>query len=195
MKRLIMGTVASALTIGGLALVGPSAAATKPPPVTFTGETTCNVAGSMTFSPPLTLSGGSAATVTFSATLSHCSNAAQGGVTMTGGRVSAVTGSLASNSCTALLNGPVPTLASGSVDWLPTSRIAPSTGVTLGAASGSVTSSNHVEGTFSGGSVGGGSFAGSTTSASITTTNTVTQLGAHCSAGLSTVKFTGTATL
>jgi hypothetical protein len=193
------------LALGLIATLGTGAAFAKGKggggggPVTFTGSTTCSVNGKVTFSPALKTGSTGTSSATVTASLTGCTNATQGGVTLTTGHLQGLSGSVSPNGCTAVASGPIPPLSGGSIKWTPTSMVKPSSGGSFPAGTGSVVTSGGtsvVQLHYTGGSIASGSFTNSGgTSVTVTSTQDTTQLLARCTNGLSSVTFKGTATL
>jgi hypothetical protein len=175
------------------------AAAKKKPPVTFSGATTCSVSGKVTYSPALTTAGTGSSTAIVSGSLSHCNNANQGGVNLTGGHLQGLKGTVTPNDCSTLASGAEPALSGGSVHWTPTAKVVASTGVSFPVGVGSIVMSggnNFLEFSYAAGSVASGSFPNSGgSSLTVTSTQNTTQLQSKCANGLSSIAFKGSATL
>ena len=84
-RRVLLATGALALVVSASAGMGSGVAAAAPPPIQFSGPITCAVTGSAKFSPSLVNGGAAPATVKVKAKLGGCTDAAESGVTITGG--------------------------------------------------------------------------------------------------------------
>lgn len=168
-------------------------------PVAFGGFTACAVSGKITFSPALRNAATGTSSAKITVTLSACSNASQGGVTLTGGFLQGLVELVRPDACSTVIKGTMPFLSGGTVRWEPSSQVKPSTGISLPTGRGSLVTTggkSYVQIAYSDGSVGGGSFANTRgTSVTIISTEDSTQLLSRCANGLSSVAFTGTATL
>jgi hypothetical protein len=116
-RRVLLGAGAVALVVSASAGLGSGVAMAAPTPISYSGSITCAVTGSAKFSSPLINGGTQPATVTVKARLKGCTDAADGGVTITKGTLLATsTGTVAAN-CGPVLGGEsLPTL-NGEIKW------------------------------------------------------------------------------
>jgi hypothetical protein len=188
-----------ALMFGLVATLGTGVAAAKTAPApTVGGSVTCTIKGKLTFSPALKGLDGGTSKATVTATLTGCTGVKHRKVSITGGHLKGLVGTVTPDNCTDIaINRSIPPLSGGSVAWAPASIAATSSGISFSAGGASVVTIDgvtYLQVTYSGGSVNSGSFANSGDSEiSATTTLNDAQLEDKCTApnGLSTVDFTG----
>lgn len=199
--RMIVSPAVFVVSIGLIATVGTGvASAKKKPPISFSGSTTCTVNGKIAYQPALTTTGTGSSTVILSGSLSHCNNAKQGGVSLKGGHLQGLKGSVTPDDCSTLASGPEPALSGGTVKWTPTSKIIPSGGVSFPVGVGSLVMSgggnDSLQISYAAGSVASGSFPNTgSSSLTVTSNDDTTQLTTACANGISSIAFKGTVTL
>jgi hypothetical protein len=192
-----------AVTLGGTLALGTGVAVAKGgSPVTLNGITRCTLTGKLTFSPALTGLDSGSSKANVSGRLSHCTNARHGKVKVTGGKIKGLIGLVSPDNCTNLaINHTPPPLGGGSASWASTSAVATSAGLSFPTGTVDIVTVNQVtylQVSYTGGSVAEGSFANSGgSSITGTTTENDAQLEDRCTSakGLSSVGFSGTATL
>ena len=117
-RRVLSGASLLAVVMGGMVFAqgGVAGAAT---PVTLSGTITCGVTGTVKFGPALVNGGTTADTVSVTADLLGCSGpgASGGGVTLSGGKLSATASSTIDNNCGAVFNGSSLPALTGGVTW------------------------------------------------------------------------------
>jgi hypothetical protein len=168
---------------------------------TYSGTTTCTVTGKLTFKPPLAGLDGGTSKATVTATLSHCTHAKKGAVTLTGGKLKGLSAFVTPDNCTnTALSQTPPPLAGGSVAWKASGPVTSSSAISFPSGSAAVVTSStgvtYLQVAYQGGSVGGGSFANSgRVDMTVTSTENDAQLQDKCTStrGLSAVAFTGSA--
>jgi hypothetical protein len=71
-RKLALAGIAAVLLLALLTVVGSGVASAGPPPVTFTGNVSCNLSGSITITPPATSTSTGPYTVTFTGKNTKC---------------------------------------------------------------------------------------------------------------------------
>jgi hypothetical protein len=202
-RKTIVTVVAATMMFGLVTTFGAGAAVAKGgSPGTFSGSTKCSVAGKLTFTPPLTGLNNGTSEAKVSATLSKCTHATHGKITLTGGHLKGLVGFVSPDNCTDVaINHVLPTLSGGSVAWSPTAEVTASSGISYPSGVAGVVTVNGVtflQVSYFGGSVSQGSFATSVGSEiTVTTSQNDAQLEAKCTSqkGLASVNFTGSAVI
>lgn len=107
------------MVMGGMVFAQGGVAGAGTPPVSLSGTITCGVTGTLKFSPALVNGGTKADTVSVKADLLGCSGpgASGGGVTLSGGKLSATASSTINNNCGAVFNGSSLPALTGGVTW------------------------------------------------------------------------------
>jgi len=168
---------------------------------TYTGTTTCTVTGRLTFKPPLAGLDGGTSKATVTATLSHCSHARKGAVTLADGKLKGLSSFVTPDNCTnTAISQTPPPLAGGSVAWNASGPVTSSSGISFPSGLATIVTSStgvtYLQVSYQGGSVGGGSFANiGQVAMTVTSTENDAQLQDKCTSarGLSAVAFSGTA--
>jgi hypothetical protein len=201
MRRATLVASTVAIVMVTLAL-GTATASAQGSAVTFKGTTRCTVTGRLTFTPALEGLDTGTSQARLSATLTHCTHAQHGGVTLTKGRLKGLGASITPDNCTntAITQTPPP-LSGGSVAWTPSSVTA-SGSISFPAGVASIVTNpegvTFLQVAYAGGTVGSGSFTTATRAAlTLTSTENDAQLESRCTSarGLGVVDFSGTATV
>jgi hypothetical protein len=200
-RKTIVTVVAATMMFGLVITFGAGTAVAKGgSPGTFSGSTKCSVTGKLTFDPPLTGLNNGTSEAKVSATLSGCTHATHGKITLTGGHLKGLVGFVSPDNCTDVaINHVLPSLNGGSVAWTPTSEVTASSGISYPSGVAGVVTVNGVtflQVSYFGGSVSQGSFATSVGSEiTVTTSQNDAQLEGKCTSqkGLASVDFTGSA--
>ena len=119
LRKILLGTGAVALGVGSAIGTGGAIASATKTPVQLTGSIACSVTGSLKFSPKLTNGGSGAEIVTLKARLTGCSGTggSGGGVTLSGGNLTAATSGPFTSNCGPILSGSSLPTFSGIVKW------------------------------------------------------------------------------
>lgn len=198
--RLVTATV---IVISFLATGAGTAVARGGSTTTYSGTTTSAVTGKLTFNPPLAGLDGGTSKATVTATLSHCTHAKKGAVTLTGGKLKGLRAFVTPNNCTnTAISQTPPALAGGTVAWKASGPVTSSTAISFPSGSATVVTSStgvtYLQVSYQGGTVGGGSFANSGQAAiTVTSTENDAQLQDKCTSarGLAAVAFSGSASV
>jgi len=132
LRKLFLGAALAALPIGLLVTIAETSAQAASP-VTFKGNISCSLIGTVTFSPPLSNSQTTrATTATFKGTNNLCkgldgTKLTQGGETLKSSKESFkfTIPANAKGSCNGLSSGVAPAITGAVVDWIGTSPITP----------------------------------------------------------------------
>lgn len=193
------GSVPDNNKVGAGAVTHGKKGGKKGGPESLAGTTTCSVHGKVSFMPALMGGGTATSTVTITGLLNRCGNAHHGKAKFNNGHLTDLVGTLSANDCAMLTSGVAPAVSGGSIKWTPPSKAAESSGVSLPAGTGSVVTrgaKSVIQISYSGGSVASGSFTNTGgVSVKVTSDQDTTQISARCTTGLTSVAFTGTATV